>query len=146
MKTLRYWLGLPLYNLMLWAVCVVFVKGLVDEPWEPHNTLFVCIAFSVLTVPFAVSLYYPVEREDCRPLWQPVVISFAAIFIVAQITLTVLIETFLGATFIAVMLAFAELTGYAIGLLIKNAELKKSGLAQSLNLTPLKLPNEAEQA
>ena len=146
MKTLRYWLGLPLYNLILWAVCVAFVKGLYNEPWMLNETTLVCIAFSVLTAPFAVSLYYPVERGDCRPLWLPVVISFAAIFIVAQITLTVLIGTFLGATFIAVMLAFAELVGYSIGLLLKESAHRKSEAAQAPKPTPLRLPNEAEQA
>ena len=116
MRSLRYWLGLPLYNLILLAFCVCYVHrmGLEDIYYRASNWIMLSIA----VCPFLTALYYPVRRADCRPLWKPVLYSSGAIFIICLSALFLMCPTLVNYWIIlAALLALAEAASYALGLL-----------------------------
>lgn len=116
MRSLRYWLGLPLYNLILLAFCVCYAygMGLENVYYRASNWIMLSIA----VCPFLTALYYPVRREDCRPLWKSVLYSAAAIFFCCLATLFLMAPMLVYYWIIlAALLALAEAASYSLGLL-----------------------------
>lgn len=134
MHTLRYWLGLPLLNLLLILFAVVFPAVMPSQ--ETCGGFFVFAAMYVyaalfsygglLVLPLLTGLYYPAGRSDCRPLWIPAVASF---FIVGAAWALALALSFaqggvlssLAGLPMALAIAAVEIVGYSIGLLIARA-------------------------
>lgn len=130
MRTLRYWLGLPLYNVLLWLAYILFCYNDVLKlgDYVLQDNILVCLFLSTLVCPLLTALYYPVGREDCRPLYAVVLKSGAVIFAVCFLTLAMMdinnifdFETMGIDALFSLILAVIEMAGYWIGLIIANA-------------------------
>ena len=141
MKTLRYWLGLPLFNLILGVVCWLywFDDGIFSPAAYDFFDGFVhwMLGYGVLIFPFLTALYYPVGRKDCRPLWKTAILSFFAIMFVCAAGMVIGIakeEAIQPYSFVAVVvialqigfiLALVETAFYALGLLVARIVWKR---------------------
>ena len=128
MKALRYWLGLPLYNFLLWLAYILFCYNDVLRIGEDAQLDVIAYLFlSTLVCPLLTALYYPVRRDDCRPLYAVVLKSGAVIFAVCFLTLAIMdinnifdLEAIgIGALF-SLILAVIEMVGYGIGLVLAD--------------------------
>lgn len=131
MHTLRYWLGIPLLNLILVLLIIVF--PVVMPSRTTCGGLFVTISIytymvmifgGAFVLPLLTGIYYPAGRWDCRPLWGPAMASFLGIFVLWTLALTIFSSggiTFFLIIVIALAAAVVETVGYSIGLLIAGA-------------------------
>lgn len=148
MKKLRYWLGLPLYNAILWSagmlliVTALFELELNDMIWDflerafaDDGTMLIALLAVLFGLPFVTALWFPMADEDRAPVWKYWLLSFGAIFGVCFGTgLTVSLLAIIGEAdwlyalgsvlrfcfFVSLALALCEMTGYSLGLLISK--------------------------
>lgn len=125
MKSLRYWLGLPLFNLMLLVVFLLSVRFMdcrvhsqaVDTLDEVLQAILwvVFVWGGILWIPFLTALFFPVDTAFRIPLWGVVAISFMAILAVSFVVMLCLGAWNFG-LLLALMLAAIECAGYSLGL------------------------------
>ena len=127
MRTLRYWLGLPLYNLLLWlAYILICYNDMLRIGEDAQLDVIAYLFLSTLVCPLLTALYYPVRRDDCRPLYAVVLKSGAVIFAVCFLTLLVInlwdfsIYTIGSIALLSLILAAREMVGYGIGLVLAD--------------------------
>lgn len=123
MRSLRYWLGLPLYDLLLWLGYVLFCySDVLGLGADRADGLMALLGLSMFVLPLLTALYYPVRREDCRPLHKTVLISAAAIFGVSFVTFIALdipnvyLESIAIDAVWSLMLTFIQIGSYSLGL------------------------------
>gem|GEM_PF-3184589 len=127
MRSLRYWLGLPLFNLILLIVCVLSIKLMGCRPnSDAFDTLIevlqtilwvVFVWGGILWIPFLTALFFRVDTAFRIPLWGVVAISFMAILAVSLVAMLCLGA---GGTapLLALPLAAIECAGYSFGLFV----------------------------
>ena len=148
MKKLRYWLGLPLYNAILWsAMMLIIVTAMLelelnDMIWDFLYRVFADDRVSLITalavlfgIPFVTALWFPMADEDRAPVWKFWLLSFGAIFGVCFSTwMTLSLFAIIGSedavdaigsalTFslgVSFALALCEMAGYSLGLLVSK--------------------------
>ncbi len=125
MKSLRYWLGLPLFNLILLVVFLLSVGFMdcrvhsqaVDTLDEVLQAILwvVFVWGGILWIPFLTALFFPVDTAFRIPLWGVVAISFMAILAVSFVVMLCL-GAWDSGLLLAPMLAAIECAGYSLGL------------------------------
>ena len=119
MKSLRYWLGLPLFNLLLLLLFFFPFSVAVS------HALYYCVVYGGLVVfPLATALYYPVTRTDCLPCRKTVVVSYIVLLAASYLIITVTGLLLQDSVFsdwrlnvvYSMMIATQEIIGYSIGL------------------------------
>lgn len=131
MRSLRYWLGLPLFNAIILLIVIVIQilsSRVSEEVLIATSSIFAgVLGFGGLfLIPMITALYYPVMRKDFLPLRKTVWVSFAGIAFVCFLSLIlqwqVFNDEFFNDLFIDLLLSLiissVEICGYAIGLMI----------------------------
>ena len=133
MRTLRFWLGMPLFNLLILLFIVVFPSLSSEFNWTGGLAMILAYGASValcyggiFLIPLITGLYYPVGRYDCRPLYTPAIVCFWGVFAVFSAVAFIYTGCIEGAGFlmglasmpVALAIAAIETIGYSIGLLI----------------------------
>lgn len=130
MRTLRYWLGLPLFNLIvvlfLCVLPLVFGRIFGEEMDSITICFFIFLCYGGLFVlPLLTGLYYPAGRAECLPLWTPIMVSFFMSFVMWVVVWFVISGVVFPALLIALPIAsvftLVEILGYSVGLFIATA-------------------------
>lgn len=123
MRSLRYWLGLPLLNLILlimFAASAIFPgSSWITAVCMP--AVYVMLCGGAFVLPLVTALWYPVNREDCRPLYKTALISWAMISVawIAAFSLSAIgvkHYDFLYQARIALIFTAVQTLGYSLGL------------------------------
>ena len=125
MRSLRYWLGLPLFNLILlilFSASAIFpgVRLLTEICLF---TVYAMMIGGAFVLPLITALWYPVKRDDCRPLYKTALISWAMISVawIAAFSLSAIgvkHYDFLYQARIALIFTAVQTLGYSLGLFI----------------------------
>lgn len=145
MRTLRFWLGMPLFNLLILLIFVVFPSLSSEFDWTgglamklAYGASMVLCYGGIFLIPLITGLYYPVERYDCRPLYIPAIACFLGVFAVFSAAAFIYTGCIEGAGFLmglaslpaALAIAAIETAGYSLGLFIAKkifeAKIKKA--------------------
>lgn len=149
MRSLRYWLGLPLFNLIFMVSCIFLLCCL-----KYDERMFLCVPGIAALVVFAVvyrgggifvfpllsGLFYPLNDRGRLPLYAVVLISAAAIFSVCVLTWALLIKVWSGDKDtvdlffrfcgFSALLTLVEAAGYSLGLFIASKAAKRRRLRE----------------
>lgn len=138
MRSLRYWLGLPLFNLILlilFSASVIFpgVRLLTEICLF---TVYAMMIGGAFVLPLITALWYPVKRDDCRPLYKTALISWAMISVawIAAFSLSAIgvkHYDFLYHARIALIFTTVQSLGYSLGLFIVKTVAERGSRART---------------
>lgn len=138
MRSLRYWLGLPLFNLILLILfsASAILPGVRLLTEICLFTVYAMMIGGAFVLPLITALWYPVKRDDCRPLYKTALISWAMILFawIAEFSLGFIrVEhlDFLYHAYLAFIFATVQSLGYSLGLFIVKTIAERGSRARS---------------